>query len=166
MDYNFTTPVYSAGTTYAKNNFVYVLSGSNRIYYYSLVDGNLNNTPSSSPTFWTTSFVWTPNYSTTVDLTPRKLEMSYGDGYSQRQRDGMNTNPLAFTLAFNGRSDAETAAILHFVEQKGGVDSFVYNPSTIFNKTGLKYIASDAKLTYTSYNNNDLTVTLKRVFEP
>jgi phage-related protein len=166
MDYNFTISEYSGSETYQKHGIVYVLSGSERIYYYSLVDNNINNTPASSPTFWTTSFYWQPNYASTVDLMQKRTEIQFGDGYSQRMRNGINTAPLEFNLSFENRSDAESTALLHFVEQKGGVDPFVYNPSTIFNKTGLKYIAIDPRLTYSSYNNNSLSVKLQRVFDP
>ena len=166
MDTSFTIDQYSSLSTYSKHSIVYELSGSERIYYYSLVDNNLNNTPSSSPSYWTTSFYWTPNYSTTADINQRKVEMSFGDGYTQRMRDGINTNPLNFNLVFDNRSDAEAAAILHFIEQKGGVDNFVYNSPTIFNKTGLKYVAVDPKWSSSSYNLNNVTVTLKRDYNP
>lgn len=165
MDENFTINAYDSGTTYSKHNIVYVLNGTLRTYYYSLVDNNLGNTPASSPTQWTTNFYWTPSYSSSADLTQRKIQIQFGDGYSQRLRDGTNTNPLSFNLTFDGRSDDEARSILHFVEQKGGVDSFIYNPPTIFNRTGLKYIAIDPKWSSSSYNINNVTVTLQRVFD-
>lgn len=166
MDYNFTVSAYSSGTTYSKHSICYVLSGSERIYYYSLVDNNTNNTPASSPSYWTTSFYWTPSYSTSADLTQRRIEVKFGDGYSQRMRDGININPLNFNLVFDGRNDAEATALIHFVEQKGAVDSFVYNPPTIFNKTGLKYIAKDLKYSAVAYNINNISFTMERVFDP
>ena len=166
MDYNFTISAYDAGTTYSKHSIVYVLTGSLRTYYYSLIDNNLNNTPVLSPTQWTTNFYWTPNYSTSADLTFKRTELQLGDGYSQRMRNGLNSNPLSFNLVFDSRSDDETKSILHFVEQKGGVDPFVYNPQTIFNRTGLKYIAIDPKWTSSAYNINNVTITLQRVFDP
>lgn len=164
MDYSFTVNEYSGATNYEKHSIVYVLNGSLRTYYYSLVDNNLNNSPTSSPTFWTTNFYWTPNYSTSADLTQRKIEIKFGDGYAQRTRDGINTNAIDFNLVFDGRSDKEATAILHFVEQKGGVESFVYNNPTIFNKTGLKYIAVDPKWSSSAYNINNITLSLKRDF--
>lgn len=48
-----TATAYSASTTYFKNQVV----TSAAIAYMSLVDLNINNTPASSPTKWTTSFV-------------------------------------------------------------------------------------------------------------
>ena len=41
MDYNFTISAYDAGTTYSKHSIVYVLTGSLRTYYYSLIDNYL-----------------------------------------------------------------------------------------------------------------------------
>ncbi len=48
-----TATAYSATTTYFKNQVVTSVA----IAYMSLVDLNINNTPASSPTKWTTSFV-------------------------------------------------------------------------------------------------------------
>ncbi len=45
---NGSIPLYSATTTYSLNYVVY----SGGIYYYSLVDANLNHTPALSPLFW------------------------------------------------------------------------------------------------------------------
>lgn len=166
MDYNFTINEYASGTTYSKYNIVYVLTGDLRAYYYSIVDSNIGNTPASSPTKWTTDFCWTPSYSSSSSLDFKKTEMQFGDGYSQRMRNGINSNPLTFNLTFDGRSDTESTALLHFIEQKGGVDPFIYNNPTIFNKTGLKYIAIEPKWSSPSYNINNVSVTFQRVFDP
>lgn len=165
MDYNFEILEYSAGTTYSKHSIVYVLNGNLRIYYYSLTDNNLGNSPAANPSKWTTSFYWTPSYSSSTDLIQRKVQVQFGDGYSQRMKDGINSSSLNFNLVFDSRSDDEARSILHFVEQKGGVEPFIYNHPTIFNKTGLKYIAIDPKLSTSSYNINNVTLTLQRVFD-
>lgn len=164
MDQNFTVIEYASDLTFFKNDIVFMTVGSNRVYYYSLANDNINNSPDASPDFWSASFFWLPDYSSSIDITPRKIEIKYGDGYAQRSRDGINTSPLIFSLSFNGRTDKEAAAIAHFIEQRGGVDSFVYNHATIFNKTGLKYIAKDCKISHQSYNLNNLSVTLERSF--
>lgn len=158
---NFLVSAYTGVTTYVKNDIV--LSG---VYYYSRVDNNLNHTPTGADSWWSPNFIWVPSYSTSVDMKHRRTEVMFGDGYSQRTRDGINTVPLGFNLNFQGRDDKESRAILHFVEQKGGVDAFIYDNATVFDATGKKYIAIEPKVTHTSYNLNDVSVTLMRVFEP
>ena len=81
MDFNFEILQYSAGTTYSKHSIVYVLSGDLRVYYYSLIDNNLGNSPTSSPSAWTTNFYWTPSYSSSADILQRKVQVQFGDGY-------------------------------------------------------------------------------------
>lgn len=46
-------PTYAPGTTYSVGNVVsYTIPGSSTSNYWSIVNGNLGNTPSSSPSFW------------------------------------------------------------------------------------------------------------------
>lgn len=158
---NFAVGYYTGSINYSKNDIIY--SGS---FYYSLQDNNSGHNPTGSPTWWTKEFTWLPSYSTSVDMKQRRTEVAFGDGYSQRSRDGINTIPLSYNLAFQGRDDKETRAIMQFIEQKGGVDSFVYDHISVFDATGKKYIAIDPKLTHTSYNLNDINATFIRVFEP
>lgn len=46
-----TTPAYSSATTYGWGSVVLYTDGK---YYFSIQSGNLNHTPSSSPTWWST----------------------------------------------------------------------------------------------------------------
>ena len=49
-------PEWDAGTTYYSGSTCKVISGSDFILYKSLIDNNINNTPSSSPSQWAEIF--------------------------------------------------------------------------------------------------------------
>lgn len=116
---------------------------------------------------WTTQFYFNPSYTSSQDIETRTLESQFGDGYAQRQRDGINSNQGTWNLTFEGRTDKESKAIINFVEDKGGVDSFyaLFGLSSLQNNSSIKYIASNPKLSTSSFNINSVSVVLKQSFD-
>lgn len=134
---------------YNKNDIAY-LTGSNGAptYYYCLSNNNQGDNPIAS-SLWTTSFSWTPSYSTTSELVFGTV--STETNFPKRVSQGINNELLKSNLVFENRSQKEAAAIMHFVSVKGGSETFSYT-HPLFNGTGLNFIAVDATLEY-SYNN-------------
>lgn len=109
--------------------------------YYSLSDhiSSPSEFPSNSSTIWggrviyfrkieKPSFVWKPSYNSRTNNEPRIREIKFGDGYEQRSSDGINSNLLNFNYVFDKRDEDETLAICHFLDQRGGKESFVFTP--------------------------------------
>jgi len=166
---------WNAGTNYSKYNIV---SGSNSKYYYSIIDNNIgagNNpmTPANLQLDWdgyklvnsnyVPNFFWQPSYQSSVKIEPRVKKIQFGNGYQQRILDGINSELKNLTLTFENRSEIETVSILHFLEERAGQQSFVYNVPTIYAKpSGVsKFIAPNWETNYNFYNN----YTIKTVFE-
>lgn len=116
---------------------------------------------------WTSGFMFEPSYSSTLDTQTRKIEAKFGDGYSQRQRDGLNSNNHNWKLAFENRSDRETKAIANFIEDKGGVDAFelLIGANRLVPDPKLKYIAVSPQTSPQSFNINNVTADFVRVFD-
>jgi len=134
---------WSSLATYAKHFVV----KNNNSYYYSLQDhvasasfsadlgsglwgGYITDSNGESKP----SFLWTPSISSEIAANPRVKTISFGDGYSQRTKDGINNNLLSLQLSFDGRTLIEAKAILHFLYTREGVESFLWTPPEPFNK--------------------------------
>ena len=64
---------------------------------------------------------------------------------------------IEFDLTFENRSEIETVSILHFLRQRNGQESFIYNVPTIFSKSTsnltTRFVCSEWSPSYISYNN-------------
>ena len=117
---------------------------------------------------WTTGFFFVPSYSTSYEVKTAILESKFGDGYSQRQRAGINSNKNSINAVFENRTDKETKALLNFVQDKGGVEPFrILQPIvTLANDSTQKFVALDPKVATISYDNNGVSLVLTQVFDP
>jgi phage-related protein len=64
----------------------------------------------------------------TAQLTkrPKILAASFGDGYTQRTPNGLNSNPASWQLTFNFRTLAASQAFLAFLDALGGTAAFTW----------------------------------------
>jgi hypothetical protein len=111
------------------------------------------------------TFTYIPEYPPTESSKPRARKFQAGDGYEQRVRFGLNTDPKEWSLTFKARDNTETAGIRDFLEARGGVESFDWTPP-LWNATAGKYVCEEWQITADSYNNNTVTATFREVFEP
>jgi phage-related protein len=165
-----TVLTWNGATTYSKYNIVL---GSNSKYYYSIVNSNLNEnpiTPSNLQVEWDgyillngnliPNFFWKPSYNSKIENKPRIRYNQFGNGYQQRIPDGLNTSLVEFNVGFENRSELETVSILHFLQQRNGQESFIYNIPTIFSKSlnnlNTRFICPDWTSSYVSYNNYNI----------
>lgn len=162
-----TVPTWDSGSTFNKYDIV---KGSDNRFYYSIIDSNSAQNPitptnlqvewdgyillngSLVPNFW-----WKPSYNARIDVKPKIKTNQFGNGYQQRVNDGINNNLIEFSLNFENRNEKETVSILHFLKERNGQESFIYNVQTIYSKStnslNTRYICSEWASNYISYNN-------------
>ncbi len=117
---------------------------------------------------WTSGFGWTPSNGTSVDFMTKRDFAQFGDGYTAQGRLGINSIGSVINMSFNDRSYKESRAILNYVQSMGGVVPVKINFPThrLFNNPYTKYLLTDPKITMSSYNLNNVTVTATRVYNP
>jgi len=128
---------WAPSTTYYKNK---ILTNSNLFYYTafsytsdsSLITNDINN-GNLVGYIWNNGvsmpyFTWKHSYKASNKNTPRIKSISFGDGYTQRVPDGINTLLLNYTLTFETRDLHEITAILHFLTVRNGTNSFCWLP--------------------------------------
>ena len=109
------------------------------------------------------TFAYVPSFQATENSKPRVRKFQAGDGYEQRVRFGLNTDPKEWTLTFANRTDAERENILTFLDARAGVESFDWTPPR--GGAG-KFVCEEWQATLTNCNNNQIQATFREVFEP
>lgn len=109
------------------------------------------------------TFPYTPSFEATESSKPQVRKTSFGDGYEQRIRFGLRTDPKEWSLTFANRTDTERNNILTFLEARAGVESFDWTPPR--GGAG-KYVCEDWQARLTNCNNNQIQATFRQVFEP
>lgn len=108
------------------------------------------------------TFTYTPSFEATEASKPRAQKFQAGDGYEQRIRFGLNTDPKEWSLTFANRDDIERDAIADFLEARGGVESFDWTtPRGIAGK----FVCEEWQVTLSNCNNNQIRATFREVFE-
>jgi len=109
------------------------------------------------------TFTWIPTKEPTEGSQPRVRAFAAGDGYEQRTRFGLNTNPKEWSLEFSNRTDAEREQIADFLDSRGGVESFDWtSPRGVSGK----YKCPQWQITLSNCNNNQIRATFQQVYEP
>jgi phage-related protein len=108
------------------------------------------------------TFTYTPSFEATEASKPRAKKFQAGDGYEQRIRFGLNTDPKEWQLVFKERTDTERDNILAFLEARAGVESFDWTPP---RGTAGKFVCEDWQVTLRSCNFNTISATFRQVFE-
>ena len=109
------------------------------------------------------TFTYTPSFEATESSKPRTRKFQAGDGYEQRVRFGLRTDPKEWGLTFSNRTDSERDAIAAFLEARAGVESFDWTPP---RGTAGKYVCEEWQITLSNCNNNQIQATFRQVFEP
>ena len=134
-----------SGDSYTKDDVVmritYLDGTTNAVpkevkYYYALQSTSGSTAPENDTSNWggyTTineeerpNFLWTPSYNVSTKHNPRVNVVKFGNGYEQRNPDGLFSSLIQMDLTFDKRSEKEAAAILHFLKVRKGVKSFVF----------------------------------------
>lgn len=109
------------------------------------------------------TFTYTPSFEATETSKPRVRRFQAGDGYEQRVRFGLNTDPKNWSLTFANRTDSERDNITAFLDARGAYESFDWTPP---RGSAGKYVCEEWQVTLLSCNNNTIQATFREVFEP
>lgn len=117
---------------------------------------------------WSTGCFFIPAYSTNVEIQQNTINAAFEPGYEQRQAASINSNIPTWNLFFQNRSNKEARAIRNFFEDKGGVYAFEMPipVSELDNQPNQKFIGGGPRITTNSFGLNDVSVTVRRVFDP
>lgn len=110
------------------------------------------------------TFTFTPDYGAQKDKQPRVRKITLGDGYSQRQASGLNTNPQRWNLRFSFREKTEADAIDDFLEARGAVEAFDWTPPG--STTSIRVVCEAWSVVTEKHNRYVITATFDQVFEP
>jgi len=118
----------------------------------------------ATPAGTATTFTWVPDFTADQNYQSNTQTFQFGEGYTKRLKFGLNAQTETWNLQFRNRTNAERDAIRTFLRQARGSTAFTWtDPLTAV--TG-KYVCAEWSTTYNNHNNNDLQMTLRRVFEP
>lgn len=110
------------------------------------------------------TFTWTPDFGARADYKPRVRVTSFGDGYEQRQAEGINAQPQVWTLQWQNRDDDETASIKSFLASRAGVEAFDWTPPN--EATAIRVVCREWQVATVRFNLNNTSATFTQVFEP
>jgi len=122
-------------------------------YYYSGVaatTSTVSNRPAAGSTEWTTGFFFQPSYGATVDYQGLQYSTEYGDGYYTTINKSENAVRANFNVTFEKRTDKETKALLHMLEDSfnkgnkpyGGYTGISWTPFSPYNHSGEFFVES------------------------
>ena len=111
-----------------------------------------------------TTFTVTPDFGAKVAYKPRVRRVAFGDGYEQRQGDGINTQPATWDLQFQNRTDTEAATITDFLELRAAVEAFDWTPPNA--STAIRVVCREWSKSLDRANLNMVTAQFIQVFEP
>ena len=81
-----------------------------------------------------------PSYPLNDQTSLRTRQAQFGDGYSQRAADGLNSTPKVLNLVFQARPNADITTIYDFLVDKLGFEAFLF---TAPNDTERKWICKE-----------------------
>lgn len=110
------------------------------------------------------TFTYTPDFGAQVTIKPRVRSVSFGDGYEQRQGDGINTQPQVWNLQWQNRSNTDTSAIKSFLAARAGVEAFDWTPPN--DLTAIRVVCSEWSVSTVRNNLNTVSAQFRQVFEP
>jgi phage-related protein len=109
-----------------------------------------------------------PDRSLTKTTTPKVRTSIFGDGYSQRIAQGINSLEQNFNVAFQNRTKAEIDDISTFLDTVKGVTAFNFtypDTNSAGNEVTIKVICTTYSTTYANSDFYNLTATFDRVYE-
>ena len=135
-------------------------------FFYCTEDNisSLDSVPPESG-YWTQEFHWRPSYNTRAAFSAINEYMKLGDGNDYVTNSSINSLPLELSLNFNNRTDKQSKAIIHFLQEKhfpyDSIFSLSYNANKLLSEeTGsfrFKYTypyRKDLKFTCTNFSHN------------
>lgn len=111
-----------------------------------------------------TTFTWTPDFGAQRDTEPTVNRIKFGDGYEQRQSNGLNTMPSVYNLSFENRDADEKDEIIAFLKARAGVQAFEWTPPD--ETDPLVFVCRKWNVTFQKANLFTISAAFEQVFEP
>lgn len=109
-------------------------------------------------------FDWAESDRTSLDEEPRVKKAKFGDGYEQRQADGINSTAQIWSLSFEEVDDSIADVIIAFWRTHGGVDSFDWTPK--WATSPIRVVCPRWGRTIAGVGLSNMTARFEEVFEP
>lgn len=109
------------------------------------------------------TFTWTPSKSFSKTIKPRVLNAQFGDGYSQRVVNGINSITREWSVSFNSKPLNEINAIEDFLSARKGSEGFLWTPPG--ESTSYAVICPDWSRTYDTHISASLQVKFVQIFD-
>ena len=161
----------SGYTTYTDTFVRYFYSLKDNNYEPLLADGGYSWDDPVNSEYWasTDTFVWTPQYDSSFDFTPKYSETQYGDGYKQVIKNGINSVDSTFHVLFKGIDEAKANAILHFLDFKANCEDggdlqnsfYIPSPEPYDNSIKRAYISKNWKDSFDEYKIHSIDIELE-----
>lgn len=110
------------------------------------------------------TFTVTPDFGARAAYKPRVRRVSFGDGYEQRQGDGINTTPATWDLQFQNRTNTEAATVIDFLEARAAVEAFTWTPPN--EVAAIRVVCREWSKSIDRANLNTVSAQFVEVFEP
>lgn len=107
------------------------------------------------------TFSYSPDYGASVDKTPSIIEFRFGDGYSQRFADGINTKPKVWNVQFV-RDPSTISTIESFLNARNATEAFQWTDPDGY--TGI-FLSKQWSVTVPDVGWKQLSSTFEEVFE-
>lgn len=104
-----------------------------------------------------------PSYGTDLTQKPERKRLRYGDGYSQRKTDGINSNPQEWNVVWDNIPEADGETLRAFFEDQGGVEIVLWTP--FGQAEELKFSNDDFRLRPSGYGIVTCSVRLEQEFD-
>ena len=165
-----TSKYWAVGETYSKFDIVYFsghnVSNFSGFYYHSGEHSGaatIANSPTGTSTEWTQDTFYFKPSSFSVPQEPRFLKSQFNRDYVKRWGDGINTNLLNVNLGFEGKSEKEAKAIVHFLINKKGYQSFKFSPPKPYNQNDKIFTCSTWSDNYIFNDNRNLSANFEEM---
>jgi len=109
--------VYYSGYTNSGTEYLAAQSASGHYYYTgAAATSAASNLPTVTNSPWTNKFFAEVSYGASVEFKNKYYEINYGDGYFNYLNKSENSIKSSFNLPLSKRSDKESKAIIHLLE--------------------------------------------------
>lgn len=110
-------------------------------------------------------FDWVESASTSLDEQPRVKATRFGDGYEEREPDGLNPITQKWDVVFRDVDDDIATDMVEYFRAAAGVDSFGWTP--LWHTAEIKVVARSWRRTQSdTWGKSDITAVFEQVFEP
>lgn len=104
-----------------------------------------------------------PSYGSQTDTAATVLEAGFGDGYTQRMAEGINSVRDTWTLVWDNLSNEIINEIRDFLRAQKGVTAFNWTPP--LETTSRKWTCKSWGVSPTGYNSSTLRAVFREEFD-